>query len=323
MLKVNYHITIGKTRFSAGDSSQLVELRSHATLTIPVHTCRLVLSLSPGLRIAPEDPVTVKLGYGQSTTLVFTGIVNSVDWAIDRVSVEAASCFTQLTTVRCNRVYERPSAGDIVKDLVRKAKVSMGRVEPGLKFSAYAVGDSAAVYTHLRTLAQQCGFDFYASASDQAIFAPYRPSKPHLLNYGTEIISLSWAPSATGIEGVEVYGESPSSQGQGEKAYSWLTKKEVKGSAGSKFGNVLRIADPTARTQAVASKIAKARLAQVGRHSQGRIKAIGNADVQLGDGVMVMKMPLSQQNGTFKVTGVGHQLSRRHGFCTVIECEDS
>jgi hypothetical protein len=122
--------------------------------------------------------------------------------------------------------------------------------------------------------------------------------------------------------GVEVYGESPASQGQGEKAVSWLTKKEVKGTDGKKSPETLQIGDSTARTQDIANKIAKAYLKKYQKKQKGVIKVVGEPEAKLGDGVEIAKMPISSLNGTFKITGVEHYLSRKKGFYTTIHWEE-
>jgi hypothetical protein len=45
--------------------------------------------------------------------------------------------------------------------------------------------------------------------------------------------------------------------------------------------------------------------------------------MQLGDAITVKKMPLSQQNGTFKIVGVTHRLNHQQGFYTVINWEEA
>ncbi|NEP36243.1 hypothetical protein [Moorena sp. SIO3B2] len=323
MLKIGYTIKIGSVVCNAGQQTQLIELRSHSELTIPVNTCCLVLGLPQGLTISPEELVSVELGDENKQTLVFTGKVSRVDWSIDRVRIEAASTFGSLTAARLNRVYEKPNAGDIVKDILKWGKVKVGQVQNGLKFSVYGVGDLMSAYDHLETLAQQCGFDFYANTQDKAVFAKYKPASSHQFKYGEDILALELEQPHPGVEKVEIYGESPSSQGQGEQAYSWLTKKEVKGTAGSGSGiTTLRLTDPTARTQAVAQKMAEAVLAKQRQKQRGEIKVLGNANVKLGDEIKVSKMPMATLNGSFKVTGVSHRLNRRSGFCTVIDWEE-
>ena len=300
MLPVRYQITIGSTTYTPEDQTRLIDLQA----------------------LAPEDSVSVKLGYKQDLAVVFTGKVGAVEWGIDQVTVYATSEFQALTTARFNLLYKNPNAGDIVKDIVHsKLKLAVEKIENGLQFPVYAIGDRTIVYTLLNTLAQQCGFDFYANTQDKAIFAQYTAAKTHQLIYGSTILSFDLDYPMPGVTGVEIYGESPASQGQGEQAYSWLTKKDVKGSAGSRSGTMLRLAEPTARTQNLANKIAQAVLEGQSQKQRGQIRALGDPQIKLGDAINVTQMPLSQQNGTFKITSVIHRLNRQSGFCTVIDWE--
>ncbi|MEG3839835.1 hypothetical protein [Microcoleus sp. herbarium14] len=320
MLKINYKIKIGSTTYTANDKTLLVDLRSQASLHIPVNTCRIVLGIPKNVQVSPKDPVSVEIGYEKQSTLVFTGRVTRVDWEIDRVQIEVASAFTDLTLLRVNRVYEKSHGGDIVKDILKQAKLTVGKVENGIKFSVYTVGDRQNAADCLYNLARQCGFDVYANDRDRAIFAPYSPAITHTFTYGQNILKYQLEQPQTGIEKVEIYGESPASQGQGEQAYSWLTKNEVKATAGS-GKNVLRLADPTARSQAVAQNIARGILTHLKQKQHGQIVAIGDANVKLGDAIQIAKMPVPQQNGTFKVTGVKHTINRHNGFLTTIYWE--
>lgn len=321
MLLVNHQITIGSTTYTAKDRSHLVELQAIATLAVPINRCRIGLGQPQALNVAPNDPVAVKLGYGNDAVLVFTGTVESVEWGIDRVTVYAAGGFQSLTSARFNLLYEQSTAGDIVKDIAHsRLKLAVAKIENGLKFPVYALGNQTSAYDHLNALSYQCGFDFYANPQDKMVFAKYKAANTHRLTYGSHILSAVSDHPSSGITGVEVYGESPCSQGQGEQAYAWLTKKEVKGSAGSS-GSLLQLNASTARTQAIADDIAQAMLVRRQQKQRGQIRILGGPNIQLGDAITVTKMPLSQQNGSFKIVGVTHRLNRQQGFYTLINWE--
>lgn len=320
MLKINYKVKLGNTTYTANDKTLLLELRCQASLEVPVNTCEIVLGIPKNVQVAPKDPVSIELGYAKETKLVFTGEVRSVDWEIERVNIEATSVFSKLILLRVNRLYEKSYAGDIVKDILKQSNVNVGKVENGIRFSFYAVGDHQKAYDNLHNLAQQCGFDIYANERDKAIFAKYSPATTHTFTYGEELLKYRSEQPQKAIEKVEIYGESPASLGQGEQAYSWLTKKEVKAAAGSGT-NVLRLAEPTARSQAVAQTIAKGMLSHLKQKQAGQITVLGAAAVKLGDEIQIQKMPIKKQNGSFKVTGVKHIINRRQGFLTVIDWE--
>jgi phage protein D len=321
MLQVNHQLTIGSAVFKSGDRTRLVDLRSSAALDIPVNTCRIVLKPPDDLAIAADDLVKVELG-DTSLSLVFTGKVNTVDWQIDRVIIHAAGAFQRLLSARFNLVYEKSKAGDIVSDVSDRLKLSSGTVDSGVEFPAYALGDSDTSYNHLRRLAQQCGFDFYADTQDQVIFTKFHPAETHDFQYGVNIIALSSQQPAAQITGVEVYGESPTSFGQGSEAYPWFTKKDVQGKAGDASGLVRRWVDPTARTLDLAGQIATALLETQVQKQQGILQVLGTAAVKLGDAIKISGMPVAAQNGVFRVIQVIQTLNASRGFCTSIYWEE-
>jgi phage protein D len=318
MLTVKHKIIIGGGTYTLGNETRLLDLRMQTSLDIPVNACRIALGPSEGLTIAAEDAVSVELGYGDQLEKVFTGTVNSVDWGIEGVTVYGLGAFQTLVTARLNLVYQKPKGGDIVSDIVGKLKLTKDKVEPGLSFEAYALGENQTAYEHLRALARQCGFDLYANTEDKLVFAKYQAATTHEFKYGVDILSFTLDEATAPITGVEIYGESPASMGQGADSASWFTKKESKGSAGGKAGLVIRLADPTARTQDAAGKIAEAILAVHKPKQSGVLKTLGAPGVKLGDAVKVTEMPVSSQNGTFKVTGVSHALNIKRGFMTTI-----
>ncbi len=318
MLQVKHKITIGAAVYTPGAETRLRDLRMHADLAVPVNICRVVLSPPAGLSIAPTDAIKVELGYGDDLVPIFTGTASSVDWGVEGVMVFGASAFHALVTARFNLLYDKPKAGEIVSAVAGRLRLAKSAVEDGITFSSYALGENQTAYEHLRTLARQCGFDLYADAADKLVFAKYKAATTHGFSYGADILSFSLDKPAVQVTGVEVYGESPASHGQGAEASSWLTKKDVKGSAGGSSGIVMRVADPTARTQQSAAKIAEALLEVTAYKQRGVLKVLGAPSVKLGDAVSISKMPVQAQNGTFKVTGVTHTLHARQGFITKI-----
>jgi phage protein D len=315
MLTVQHRITIGSAAY---ESSRLVSLRTSAALAVPVNTASVVLAPPDGISAAPGDEIEIELGYGDDLQTVFTGLVESVDWSIEGVAIRAASAFRGLVSERFNRFFEKPKAGDIVSDVAGLVDVRTGDVEPGLEFPTYALSDGVTAYDALRTLAERCGFDLYADTDDKLVFAPYTPSQTHPFQFGVNILSLNVKTVRAPIGGVEIYGESPASLGQGQDAASWLTKKDVKGTAGGGDGLTVRRFEPAARTQEDAAKIAQAILDAFSATRACTLTVLGAPAVHLGHAVDISDMPHDDQNGTFKVVGVSHRLDTKKGFYTII-----
>lgn len=320
MPPVTYHLTLGRTPITPTSDASLVRLGTEAALAVPVNGCRLQVANPPALALG--DAVAIKLGYGTTLELVFRGEITHLVWGIDGVTLEAGSGLRQLTTARLNLLFEKSTAKAMVQDLAQRFRVAVGQAEAGITFPVYALGDHTSVYGHLRHLAAQCGFDLYSDRADQLVFAPYAPRKTHGFTYGVDILTYAWTEMPSRFSGVEVYGESPASQGQGDKAYSWLTKKEVKGSSGSRRGTVLHQTDPTARTQAIADTIAKSLLAAHKRQQQGWVTVLGTPAVALGDRLSLTQLPVAVHNGCYKIVGVCHRLSPRQGFQTTLHWQE-
>jgi len=322
-LQVNYKVTIGTTTYTVDDSSLVLNLRVSSSLNIPVNLCEISLSLADSLAPSLDESITVKLGSNSQLSQVFQGKVSQIKWQVDRVNIEAMSSFSSLTKAKFNLLYEKSFAGDIVKNIAQNILgLKVKQVDNGIKFPVYVIGNQQTVYENLQILAQKCGFDMYANIEDQLVFAPYKTSKKHKFEYGINLLAWEQMEENPLQSGVEVYGESPASQGQGEKAVSWLTKKEVKGSDGKKSPETLQLEDSTARTQDIANKIAQSYLKKYQKKQKGVIKVVGEPEAKLGDSIEIAKIPTSSLNGTFKITGVEHYLSRKKGFYTTIYWEE-
>ncbi|HEY9734629.1 MAG TPA: hypothetical protein V6D06_00050 [Trichocoleus sp.] len=322
-MQITYRITLGSHSFSADRGSPLLDLRVESSLTVPVNEAVLTLNAVEPIPLKLGDPVTVDLGYGKNLARVYSGTLSAITRGIDRVCIESHSRFRGLAQAHFNLLYEKSTAGDIVKDLAQRLKLTVGTVESGLKFPAYALGDHRSAYAEARSLADLCGFDLYANPQDQVVFAPYKSGTPQECRYGTDLLAYHRTAQPPLPDGLEVYGESPASQGQGEQAASWLTKEEVRGRAGKTAGVVVRRAEPTARSQNLADQIAKALFKAQAKQQQGWVRILGNPQVTLGGALKITQMPLTADNGTFKVTGLRHQISRRQGFCTTVNWEGS
>ncbi len=257
MLTIQYDITIGSNSFKVNGNNRLIELWCDSSQYIPVNSCRMAFTLPKDANFTENDAVTVKLGYKDALRLVFTGKVKSIEWQIGSVQVVAHSGFHDLAALRTNAFFENASAGDIVKGLAGEAKVSIGKCDAGLQFPFYAVGNARSAWQSIHDLAMQCGFDFYADAKDKLVFSKFAAGAPIPLEFGKQILKCQMDLAKPAITGVEVFGESPASFGQGTEASTWFTKKDVKGLAGD-ASNAIRHYIPSARTQELAKQMATA-----------------------------------------------------------------
>ncbi len=283
---------------------------------------RISLDFHTDTSIVPGDAVEIQLGL-DGAQKVFSGVVQEITKGIQGPTIYCQSGLAALINDRLNKLYEKQKAGDIVNDLAQKAGLSTATVESGFEFPVYVLGDDQSAFEHILHLARRNGFDCYADVDDKLIFAAYQGNTVHPFQYALDILDLNLDQAQNPVSGVEVYGSSPSSHGQGAEAYSWFTKKEVKGSAGTTSGLTLRLSDPTLKDLESAGSVAQAILERVSRSKSGSLKALGSAKAQLGDAIQISDMPDSSLDGTYKITGVKHVLNKARGYTTVLHWTES
>ncbi len=318
MLTVAHRVTLGGAVHSGG-SGRLVALAVDARLEVPVNSCRLTLAPAGGIDAAVDQPVTVELGEPGEETLVFTGEVTAGERGVARLTVDAAGSFRRLAAGRVNLLYEKSKAGDVVRDLAARFHLAAGTVDDGLELPTYALGAERSAWDELHRLALRCGFDLWADAEDRLTFTAYRPAATHECVYRVNVLDYRHEAHPPALSGVEVHGESPASHGQGAEAVSWLTKAEVKGTAGDASLRLERRSDPVGRTLELAERIAGARLAAASRTARGRVTVLGEPQARLGDAVRLAELPGGAANGTFKITGVRQVVDARQGHVTHLD----
>jgi hypothetical protein len=316
-----YNITAGAmSADSTGltDSGLPVAIRVDLRLN-QINTAEITLGWVPGDTVAVGDAVTIELGDADNgVEMVFTGLVTELRQQMGSYRIWATSALQTLTRHRVNKAYEQQKAGDIISDMASIAEVSTGNVESGLTYPFYALGADRNLLAHAHAMAGRDGFDLFADPDDALVLAAFSGDPAHEFTYGMDILDYFSEEQAAQYEGVEVYGESPASLGQGDKAYSWLTKEEVKGNAGGSSGNILRVADPSIRNQDAAGTAAEKLFASFGVKKKGWVEALGTPGPVLGGAVTLTDLPDGGPSGDFKITGIKHQLDKYRGYITTV-----
>ena len=282
----------------------------------PAGNCEITFDVnSKSSSIEEGDEILIQLGYEGDLKNVFSGFVDNVYSEIARLRVLGLDSASKLLNTRVNQVYEGQMAGQIVSDLAGRASVAVEEAADGLRFPIYTVDDTRNIYEHMRDLSEKCGFELYMNVKNKLMFKKHEGKKPHILEYGKNIIHLEISKYEPKITQVSLRGESPASFRGADKAY-WLTKRLVEGSAGS--GNKLLIGDPTARDKDAAEKMAEAKLNELMSTLFGTAKIVGKADIDLGDAIEIKGFKQAQINGEYKVRSVEHILNRKEGFITIV-----
>jgi phage protein D len=328
-----FELTVG-TGPSEDWARRLVAARVRAGLAPAADEA--VIQLSPaGDHPQMGDVLTLALGYEESESLagalgamrngnprrVFTGAVTSIEPTLSGLQVRALNGGARLQRLRAKQRYETQNAGDIVRDLATQANVAIGTIESGLRFPIYVVDDRRHAYQHVASLAWLCGFDAYFTPEDELRFGLFaKTTADHVFAYAEDVLALSVDTSAAAIARVTVMGESPASI-QGEDTWHWLASSwdSYRGKAGG--GNPSLLVQARAiRTQEAAQTLASGLLDRAIRGAtHGILRALGRAEVKVGDMVEMAGVPEGGLNGLYQVVSVYHRLDRVNGFLTMLE----
>jgi phage protein D len=312
----DYSLNIGDLTIDTSKPEEVQEISVKLSMDTPADSCHVGLGLSSKLsKVKLLDPLTISLGY-DSTTTVFTGIVDSLHSELRAMRVQGLSPMLKLLKQRVSQTYLNQNAGDIVKDICDKAGVTVGKVDDGISLPSLSVSRDVPTYECVRALAERSGFDVYINADGELIFKEFDSDKVHELEYANQVIHVD-TEQYHPPEAVKVYGESPASS-MGSDTSHWLTKDKMEGTAGD--GEGLIVYDAAIRDKATADAVAKARLARARHTHWVSIFALGNPEIKLGDSISLKGFEQDILKGEFKVRNIDHHLSKRRGFTTRLRC---
>jgi phage protein D len=325
LLRPAYALTLGRRRVdttSEPRASTIVSLTVALDLDVPADTATLELGRIGQLEPALDDDATIELGYvdDPSLTTVLTGTVGVVDPGLVTSTVVIYSGAAALLRSVANETFENKTAGDIVRDLARRAGVGVGTVEAGSQFPAYVVDGRRGAFAHVLDLAQLCGLDAYVDSGGDVVMERFTGGHAvHVLEHAKHILELDLRRTPAVIGAVEAWGESPGTS-RGTNAWAWLTKDfdSLHGSAGS--GTPLLVLErPVLRSADAARRAAEGALEAAQRRAvRGRVLTIGRPEVKLGDAIQLRGVPDDAANASFQVRSVTHRIRKRHGFTTEI-----
>jgi phage protein D len=296
---------------------ELVSVKVSRNIGLPTDCAEVCIVGSNQYSLKKGDNAKVKLGYDDTMETTFSGQVENISHEVNRIRITALGAAAKLLRLRFNRVYLSQTAGKIVKNIAQEAEVKVKTASDGITFPVYAVDDSTNGYEHILKLAERCNFDAYVTEDEQLVFKEWGNPKNNLVKYGQEIIRLEAFDYQPLFTSTKVYGESPSSV-KGSDTYHWLTKKEVKGEAGS--GTVLSVHDPAIRDQKTAETVAKAKMEKLKYTFGLAVETVGKPAIKIGDNVTLEDVPYSALKGALEVRSVEHYLSKDKGFISIVTC---
>jgi hypothetical protein len=362
LFKPAYKIIVARKFIDTTDepkASTVTDLTIKLDLEALADSATIVLGNVNGLQPERDDEVKISLGYedNDGLTQVMVSSVVTVEPNITTKRVIAYSGAELLLRTFVDQTYENKNAGQIVRDLVDKAKagsssssnplpvggavgsavggaiagltgktpLEVEKTDDGILFPAYVIDSQRSVYHHIHDLAKLCGFDVYVNADGKLVFEEFTGGKiVHVFEYAKHIIELDIQRSPPCADQVEAWGESPAGQG-GAESWAWLTNDftNARGSAGS--GNLkLLLERPALRTRAAAHTAAEAALTDIQRRTlQGQLLILGDPTVKLGDAIRLANLPDNSLNQTYQVRAITHRITKLGGFTTMIQFRGS
>jgi hypothetical protein len=336
---ISFDVRIGSVRASGNaraSNQQLLSLSATLTMDGAGGHCLVDLAASDATPPKPGSPFTIDLDDGSGSVRVFTGEAQRTEVSPSRVRVAGADGLSKAAGCEVQGVYEKTSAGAIVKDLLGQAGLTVGDVSDGPQFPSYVVRRGPSALRLLQRLAEECGCDVFTDGDGKVHFAPPRTGAPdHSFTYKVDLLELDLQPAQPVHDGVVLWGESAASSMGANRAH-WLVTKlaSVKGEAKlSPTGLVtpgqgshpLTVLDGAVRTGADASDLAKARAtALAARPVRGSVTVLGRPAVKPGDLVRLSSVPKTLAvgtltDGTLRVRQVRHVLDLTQGFVTRME----
>jgi hypothetical protein len=270
------------------------------------------------------DSITLDIGYGDDLVTIFKGKINTIYNKSSSIIIYALSSMIKLCNLYIDRFYEHISAGDIVKDIVKIARIDIGEISTGITFPYYTIDSNKNTYEHIQALALLSGFDLYCTNDDKVIFKEYAESDPHTLEYGKNIIEYVRVRNHQFINQVRVFGDSPVSFGGGDDKAHWIRKERVEWKETIENNNAIKtefiIYNRALKRQDDLKRVAKASIKNLHMGVTLMLQVVGNPNIKTGDTVNVQNIPNQSMNGTYKVVRVKHSLNKSDGFTSMIWC---
>ncbi len=274
-----------------------------------------------GQKVKFADSISIELTAGSASGPVMTADVHSIQSSFGLTGISGTSGMQKLASTRVNQVYSSQTLNQIVSDLASQAGADTGDIDDGNTYSYFVAHESRSVLSHIRQLAALEGMDVYFDSSNKLnVSAFQKTSADHTFYFGIDILDVELLNLDAPAAHVMAYGESPASN-QGSDTWSWIVKdvSSVRGEAGD-GSRLLALGDRAVRTKDAADTFAASKLGTIKDHSAlGRLKLMGNPQVNLGDAFEIKSAKQPELNGLFKVISVRHVFSKPQGYLTTVD----
>lgn len=341
MVKIlNYDIKIGSLSLDqtmTADACQLVSLMTRHDLSASGGHCYVEVLSTKGSLPKLDDKVTIKLGFDGENTLVFTGKIDRVKATIQGFNIYASDGVKDLMQHDIAKAYEKVTVSKIVKDLLGKAKLSVGTIDEGPKLPSYILHKGITALGHLRELANLLGADIYTDAQGKVHVKKVKSqSAKHKIDYKQDVLGLDVNQKSPIFNGVEAVGEGSASS-KGADRFYWLVKdskgvidnaKVSNGTVSKGKGSLsLQYINGAIRSKQAATEISQAHMQKIAEQDfYGHVNMLGNPDIGADEYFKLEQVPSTHHlykhlasYSAIRINAVQHQIDFKQGFTTRLE----
>jgi len=299
--------------------SPMRALRVSRRLSGATDELRFAMALNSGITMDNGAAVSLDMGWDDSTTPVFTGTVQSLEFTFNEVHGIAHGSQKDLVQTRVDETFIDQTAGDIVSALADRAGIETGTIDAGIRFPKYMAQGRISLFDHLHTLARVCGVDVFTDEDGKINFTKREAfTADFTFEYGFHLLDAKITRTRPSASSVQVIPESPAST-QGEDTGSWLVKSSADTAATAGQGNTIRFTSALCTTKEAAQTAAQSFQRDIQRRAvKGHIKIMGLPEANPGQVVELSGMPDGSTNGFYEISGVDHALDGIQGFLTTL-----
>lgn len=266
---------------------------------------------------APDTPVSVSLGYGDSRERLFTGTVTTVRTSFDAESVPTVEVsgygpLYGMMRGTASRSWDESTDGDVVRDVASAYAFREVVVDDTGLVHRKIVQERESDYRFLDGRARRSGYELFSRLDTLFFRAPTYASEPAVtLRYGRSLPSFTAEINATGgVEGVELRHWDPAA------------KEEIVGTATADGGGVgTTVYRAPVRSVEEADALAEAALSRLASgliHARG--ETVGLPEIRPGETIHVADVS-GRLTREYYVESATHRLGGS-GYTTTFEASE-
>jgi hypothetical protein len=285
-----------------------------------VDHCTLTVTGSGMPSVALGDGLSLKLGYDQQLSTVYTGkLVRVQARNDDTVHLTLDNGALTLARLRQNSSFEQQTLRDIVNKLLGDAGISAGTLHTGPDFPFLALDDRQSLWAWISALAAMSGALAWVDGEGKVQIKPGGGPALASFTYGADVLALQHEARVPVAAQLTVLGEGAAGS-QGTQAWSWLSKKRSAIAAQQGSGEARQQSQAALRNLSAMQGSAQHWADQLSAQGECvRLSVPGNTAVQLGGTFSVGSCPQGRGDGDYVATRIRHRYDKLAGFTTLLE----